>query len=90
MPRHVQLLISAKAEHRGDTRTTETKQKRENKKTERQRSKRRKRHDTRGLRQGNLSASEGHCRHIYSLCHEGTYFSSSLWNHLISAPSPCN
>lgn len=34
-------------------------------------------HDTRGLRKCNLSASEGHCRHIYSLCHEETYFSSA-------------
>lgn len=33
-----------------------------------------KRHDTRGLCKCNLSASEGHCRHIYSLCHEETYF----------------
>lgn len=35
------------------------------------------RHDTRGLCECNLSASEGHCRHIYSPCHKETYFSSA-------------
>ncbi|CAJ1078648.1 Hypothetical predicted protein [Xyrichtys novacula] len=34
-----------------------------------------KRCDTRGPCECNLSASEGHCRHIYSVCHEETYFS---------------
>lgn len=49
------------------------------------------RHDTKGLCKCNLSAPEGHCRHIYSACHEGTYFSSScLWNHHTSTAFRCN
>lgn len=64
----------------GDMQTTETRQKR---KTKRKRlffwdkETKLKRHDTRGLCKCNLSASEGHCRHIYSLCHEETYFSNA-------------
>lgn len=62
---------------RGDMRTTETtRQKRENKRGRKTEAKLRRR-DTRGLCDCNLSASEGHCRHIYSLCHEETYFSSA-------------
>lgn len=62
---------------RGDMRTTETtRQKRENKRGRKTEAKLRRR-DTRGLCECNLSASEGHCRHIYSLCHEETYFSSA-------------
>lgn len=84
VPEHLDMLSRNYLQRRtqGDMPTTETRQKRKTKRMKGvffffDKEAKLKRRDTRGLRECNLSASEGHCRHIYSLCHEETYFSSA-------------